>query len=316
MKKLCTSLFCLCLLSACVSLPREEIIHDEQNTTKLTEITADIEENIANNQDYIKCVAQVDKLNNIVKKDKLNKEDYSFVYEVFLANNSYIEPINCLDYLDIEYNKYKESFMNYCEDRYWHENLLVSTLLLPIRLTNVTLSLGTLGIWCVTSMCESQYSNLARKEGIKDPESQSSTAGFNPWAPGDDWNKDICKSMFPTQEDFLQNQNLASFTNVEKLNTQIEEYLNRERAAKEAAIKAERQKKQKIEAERKRKQAEECKKNPACREQAIRMRARMACSEELTRCSRQCAFDYSGVEYMKQQCMDSCRIIFNKCQQQ
>lgn len=324
MANLLKSLPWLFVLSACVSLPMDEIIKDEQNTTKLTEVTAGVEKKITNNQEYNKCAAEVDKLNNIVKKDKITKDDYSFISEVFLARNFYsppkIEPIDCSVYLDIEYNKYKQDFMDYCDDKYWHENLLVSTVLLPFRLTNITLSIGTLGVWCATSMCNSQYYDYAEEHGITDPDDPSLPAGFNLIAPGDDWNRDICKNMFPSQEEFLKQQNLASFTEVEKLNTQIEKYLSTERTKKAAAVKAEQEKKQKMEAERKRQQFERCMQNPACREQHLAeqrmIQAQMACSEELTKCSRQCAYDYSGVEYMRQECMDACLIYFNKCKQQ
>lgn len=324
MIKLLKSLSCLFILSACVSLPREEIVQDEQNIAKLNEITANVEEKTASSQDYIKCVAEVEKLNSIVKKDKINKDDLDFIYEVFPTKYSNItpkiEPINCSAYLDIEYNKYKQDFVDYCDDKYWYDPPLVSIALLPIRLTNVVLSIGTLGIWCATSMCSSQYYDEASEYDINDPDNSSLSAGFNPIAPGDDWNRDICKLMFPSQEEFLKEQNFASFTNVEKLTNQIDDYFKAERTKKAAAIKAEQQKKQKLEEEQRRRQFEECMKDPACREyqqeQQRRIHAQMACSDELTRCSRQCAYDYIGVEYMRQECMDACLIYFNKCKQQ
>lgn len=199
------------IISGCTSIPREKIISDTENINKATEIHNKI--STINFVDY-DCVNNTNSLNKLLKKENLNVSDYEIIQKIFPDGE--IKEIKC----DLpkntkkQLNKIETEIDDYCNDKYYDENFIVSTFLFPFRLTNTLSTIGTLGIIQIfpPHTCFSTYYN----HEIRTFDNKNAM-GVNCWAPGDDWNFDNCKAMM--YKDIIFNK--TSFTEVEMLRQKI-----------------------------------------------------------------------------------------------
>lgn len=164
MKKICLILG-LFFVSGCSSLPKEQIVNDPDNNLKIAAIQQNMQleqsASLSNDKKYWDCMEKINKLRQINKKNitETDIEYLSSVYpgQIYYDITAYRKKINyggisdeyikCFHSNDISESKYIDEFESYCDDKYLHENGLLSVVLLPLRLTNLVLSIGTLGIF-------------------------------------------------------------------------------------------------------------------------------------------------------------------------
>jgi hypothetical protein len=198
------------LAVSCTSIPKNKIYKDKENIAqvnkaqkKIDSISRANQKRLENSTEFKDCVKKIETLNKMKNKSSVDNADINTLKSIY-GNEMNIAPIDCtqgkID--DSEYQKLKKEFEVHCDKKYWDENIIISGVLLPLRLTNTTLAIGTLGIYCVIPpfFCQSWYVN--KNDG---------RAGFHLWAPGDKWNYDICKTMLPEDKP-------ASFANKTEFN--------------------------------------------------------------------------------------------------
>lgn len=155
----------LVIISGCSSLPKEQIINDADNNLKITEIQQQMDSeqsnSLSNDKNYWNCVEKITKLRQINGKN-ITESDIDYISSLYPGQiyndvTAYKKRMNyggisdkyiqCEHNDDVSKSKYVDSFDSYCRDKYLHENGLLSVALLPLRLTNVVLSIGTLGVF-------------------------------------------------------------------------------------------------------------------------------------------------------------------------